>query len=425
MVSEEEGEREPDAPGGRPSWRRAVAGMAHAIDLLPDGLAVGVGLVLGVTLVVAAAVGGWVWVAGMGLGIALALGRFAGVRPRPVGWARPVVGTSVLLGLASGMLGLAVVGWEGGEANEIVLAEGVEAMRLDLGDGGSTSAGEPTAGSDDAGTSSGGEDSSTTTDGAPPPKRVQSRPLVPVPEGDGITIGGDAVADVESDPIDGAEAASCPSDMVLIDGGSFDGHDVQPFCLDVTEVKVSSYERCMTERRCGEAGVESGWVGRGYSKSEYCNRNHKGRGSHPINCVDWRQALDFCAWAGRRLPTEWEWEWAAQGRDEGRTYPWGEEAPTCARAVMRERVDGCGKDRTWYVGSRPKGNSRDGAKDMAGNVWEWTSSKSAERRIVRGGSWEALLSEHFRASRRYYVLLPSVREFDIGFRCARTAGGSK
>lgn len=429
-------EREAEA-GARSPWRRAVAGVAHAIDLLPDGVALGLGLVVGVAAVAAAAVGGWVWLAGLGAGLAWGLGAGAGLRPRPGGWARPVVGTAVLLGLAGGMLGLAVVEWEGerGGQDEIVLAEEVDAMRLDLGDGGSTGVGESTGGSDDTGTSSGGEETSSTGEaasssggdesmgGVPPPKSPRPRPKVPEPAGDDTTSGGDTRVDVAD--TDGGEAPSCPSGMVFIEGGSFDGHDVKPFCLDVTEVKVSSYERCMADGKCDEAGIEWGWEGREYEKGESCNRNHEGRGSHPINCVDWKQALGFCAWAGKRLPTEWEWEWAARGREEARTYPWGEEEPTCARAVMREGTNGCGKDRTWHVGSRPKGHSRDGVKDMAGNVWEWTSSKRGDGRIVRGGSWILVLPQFFRASIRNDDIHPTHRNDNVGFRCARTAGGSK
>ncbi len=89
------------------------------------------------------------------------------------------------------------------------------------------------------------------------------------------------------------------------------------------------------------------------------------------------------------------------------------------------RGDGCGKGRTWHVGSKPSGNSRDGVKDMAGNVWEWTSSKSNDRRMVRGGSWYFDDPQYFRASYRNHASVPTSRYFHVGSRCARTAAGTK
>ena len=97
-----------------------------------------------------------------------------------------------------------------------------------------------------------------------------------------------------------------------------------------------------------------------------------GRERHPVDVVTWYQARGFCFWAGRRLCSESEWEKAARGTD-GRLYPWGNEAPTCERAVMKTGgYDACGNANSFAVGSKPLGRSPYGVEDMLGNVSEMT-----------------------------------------------------
>jgi iron(II)-dependent oxidoreductase len=96
----------------------------------------------------------------------------------------------------------------------------------------------------------------------------------------------------------------------------------------------------------------------------------KGYGDHPVVEVSWYGAKAYAAWAGGRLPTEAEWEYAARSSD-GHIYPWGN-VFDCTRINIAGDCDSY--ERTAPVGSFPDGASWVGALDMAGNVWEWVST---------------------------------------------------
>lgn len=138
-----------------------------------------------------------------------------------------------------------------------------------------------------------------------------------------------------------------------------------------------------------------------------------GKDSHPVVCINYEDAQAFCRWAHCRLPTEQEWEKAARSTD-GRTYPWGEEWLPSKYCNIREANIGD----TTPVDDFPAGVSPYGVWDMIGNVIEWTSSNyDAKHKVGCGGSWSNIDDNICAASR--YLLTPTTRYYNIGFRCVK------
>ena len=180
-----------------------------------------------------------------------------------------------------------------------------------------------------------------------------------------------------------------------------------------TETTVEQYRACVRAGACKAEHHKT------KSDAKYCNWGYGDRDEHPMNCVDWYGAEQFCEWAGGRLPTEEEW--SAEASDGGkREYPWGDREVTCDLAIWGDgsKTDGCGKDSTWPVCSKTAGNSVSGLCDMSGNVWEWTSSLEGSARVVRGGSWLDDNPQSLRAAARFRVG-PGGRFDDFGVRCVR------
>ena len=262
--------------------------------------------------------------------------------------------------------------------------------------------------------------------------------------------------DDDSGCVDGAIAAGQGgTSWVTICGGTYQmgsttgGDSEEPvhtvsiptFEILETQVTVAQYGQCPSPASCSQPDTNGD-----------CNWDENGHDQHPVNCVTWEQAEDYCDWVGGRLPSESEWEYAARSGGQDDTYPWGEDYATCDYAVMYGLNDyGCGTGRTWPVcGMRPDGDTDQGLCDMAGNVWEWVrdvyhgcydcsecpnvddcdessvapSDGTAWEypagifRAYRGGSYVNGSSSELRATYRYYYYYNG-GQTNVGFRCAR------
>jgi eukaryotic-like serine/threonine-protein kinase len=209
--------------------------------------------------------------------------------------------------------------------------------------------------------------------------------------------------------------------------------DLDAFWIDQTEVTNGEYAMCVADGACIQPKeVFSLTRSNYYGSSQYAN--------YPVIFVGWNQAAAYCKWAGRRLPTEAEWEKAARG-PEGWVYPWGNIFDgTLANFCDINCINGWklsdyddGYIDTSPVGDYPGGASVYGALDMAGNAYEWVSDwwgtysrarqsnptgpVTGSDHIIKGGSWGDDF-EHLRAAVRSKISGGDYWMNFIGFRCA-------
>lgn len=224
-------------------------------------------------------------------------------------------------------------------------------------------------------------------------------------------------------------------EMVLIPGGPFlMGPDRRQVHLDTFYIDRTP----VTNEQFVKFVETTGYTPEDESRSRFLMHLRdtaaaRKRLKHPVIFVSWDDARAYAAWAGKRLPTEAEWEKAARGTD-GRRYPWGREEPTKNRALFGHRAG-----TTAPVGSFPRGASPFGVLDMAGNVLEWcedadapefytqgpdrnprnAGDKTSVTRVMRGGSFIHSAASLRVTSRTSFE--PQYRFASGGFRCARSA----
>jgi len=263
-------------------------------------------------------------------------------------------------------------------------------------------------------------------------------------------------------PKDGATLVYVPAGEFIMgtDEGMTDESPAHPvyldaFWLDQTEVTNEAYRRCVEAGVCA-APVKTRYDVRPVTIDYY---NDPAYENHPVVFVSWTDAVAYCSFAGRRLPTEAEWEKAASWNsvaNEKYIFPWGneyacgkgnfdDETELDASIMQKDMVNCDGFARSAPVGSFPQGASPYGALDMGGNVWEWVHDAFievdplagtiqnyyvtspyknpqgvdpaiSEYRVMRGGSWDWTFGVGRVTYRLWFGLDDSYE--GVGFRCA-------
>lgn len=285
------------------------------------------------------------------------------------------------------------------------------------------------------------------------------------PDADNIVISDDAADDgvdesADTDSEESDESTDLYADMVLVPQGTawlgcnenieddcpaaelpYQEISTKAYYIDKFEVTVADFKKCIDAGSCGEEEFAYDTV----KGNPYCNLG-AGKDDHPMNCVSYFGAQAYCLYAGKRLPSEGEWEKAARGgceihgdescEENSYIYTWGNEGePSCSNVNMANSASdwGCGSDSTKVGGSYEAGKSPYGSYDMLGNLYEWVDDKWSDNHseakpdgssigtasgegVVKGGGFMQTDPLQFRISFRARQYTEEIL-YSRGFRC--------
>jgi sulfatase modifying factor 1 len=210
-----------------------------------------------------------------------------------------------------------------------------------------------------------------------------------------------------------AAASPCPASMALVPGGSFTMTrpkrevTTATLCMDVNETTADEYAACVKEGKCSANNLKC---------SPQATYEVAGKGNHPVTCVDFEQAINYCKVHNKRLASDEEWEWIARGGPAGHTYPWGNDKPKGKACWSGDKL----LVSTCEVGVNTAGDSPQGIHDLAGNVFEWTTSRydtAGPLRIGRGGAWNDASPDGLKVTRTGPGFKATYRCGFLGIRC--------
>jgi serine/threonine-protein kinase len=252
---------------------------------------------------------------------------------------------------------------------------------------------------------------------------VAWRPWAKQEQGNGSTKTNQQAGSIATNnPIAPPRMAYVPGGELMMGRDEKDGGDeyerpahrvaVKPFFIDLDEVTRQQYQEFVN--KTGHA-APANWKGKTFPADT---------GQQPVTDVSWDDANAYARWAGKRLPSEEEWEFAARGTD-GRRYPWGND-------WQRDNANADDASKALADVGSYKGASPYGVTDMVGNAWEWTTNKltaypggqlskqmSGDVRVIRGGSYTESKDEATTTFRRGYPARGNYDYNNTGFRCAK------